>query len=67
MTLVGLSEAFQNAIRFSHIFGTETLVFWIRDTLRINYLTLIQFERRLKNFAARNMTKKKKKSEEKQH
>lgn len=62
MILIDLSGNFQNAItnpRFSHIFGTETLIFWITDTLRINYLTLIQFERRLKNYAARSMAKNK--------
>lgn len=61
MTRVGLTQSFQNAITdpaFFAIFATETLLFWIKDTLRINYLTLIQLQRRLKNYAIRHIAKK---------
>jgi hypothetical protein len=63
MTQIGLTQQMQDAIldpRFSTIFGTETLRFWIDDTLRINYLTLIQLLRRLKNHATGSVAKKKK-------
>jgi hypothetical protein len=52
MTQIGLTQQMQDAIldpRFSTIFGTETLRFWIDDTLRINYLTLMHLLRRLKS------------------
>jgi hypothetical protein len=62
MTQIGLTQTMQDAIldpRFSTIFGTETLRFWIDDTLRINYLTLMQLLRRLKNHATGSIAKKK--------
>jgi hypothetical protein len=62
MTLIGLTQPIQDAIfdpRFSAIFGTKTLRFWIDDTLRINYLTLIQLLYRLKKHATRSIAKKK--------
>lgn len=64
MTLIGLTPQFQDAIldpRFSHIFLTETTKFWIDDTLRINYLTLLLLQSRLKNHANRVIAKKAKK------
>ena len=63
MTQIGLTQQIQDAIldpRFSAIFGTKTLRFWIDDTLRINYLTLIQLLHRLKKHATRSIAKKKK-------
>jgi hypothetical protein len=63
MTQIGLTQQIQDAIldpRFSAIFGTETLRFWIDDTLRINYLTLVQFLHRLKKHATCSIAKKKK-------
>ena len=59
---IGLTQQVQDAItdpRFSTILGTETLYFWVKDTLRINYLTLIQLQCRLKNHATRSLAKKK--------
>lgn len=61
MTRIGLSQQFQDAItdpHFSTIFGTETLLFWIQDTLRINYLTLEQLQRRLIDHANRSIAKR---------
>ena len=61
MTALGLTEQLQDALtdpRFSTIFWTETAVYWIKDTLRINYLTLVQLQRRLSNHAARSLAKK---------
>jgi hypothetical protein len=63
MTQIGLTQQIQDAIldpRFSAIFGTETLRFWIDDTLRINYLTLMQLLHRLKKYAMRSIVKKEK-------
>jgi hypothetical protein len=63
MTQIGLTQQIQDAIldpRFSAIFGTETLRFWIDDTLRVNYLTLMQLLYRLKKHATRSIAKKKK-------
>jgi hypothetical protein len=63
MTQIGLTQQMQDAIldpRFSTIFGTETFRFWIDDTLRINYLSLVQLLRRLKNHATGSIAKKKK-------
>jgi hypothetical protein len=63
MTQIGLTQQMQDAIldpRFSTIFGTNSLLFWIDDTLRINYLTLIQLLRRLKNLATCSRAKKEK-------
>jgi hypothetical protein len=56
MTQIGLKQQMQG---FSAIFSTQTLRFWIDDTLRINYLTLVQL-RRLKNHATGSIAKKKK-------
>jgi hypothetical protein len=63
MTRIGLTQQMQDAIldpRFSAIFGTGTLRCWIDDTLRINYLTLVQLLRRLKNHATASIAKKQK-------
>jgi hypothetical protein len=65
MTQIGLTQQIQDTIldpRFSVIFGTKTLHFWIDDTLRINYLTLIQLLQRLKNQATRSIAKKTKRA-----
>jgi hypothetical protein len=43
MERAGLSEDFQSAItdpRFSYIAGTQTLQYWIEDTLHLNYITV---------------------------
>lgn len=61
MTALGLNQQLQDALtdpRFSTIFWTETAVYWIKDTLRINYLTLIQLQSRLSNHATRSLLKK---------
>jgi hypothetical protein len=65
MTQIGLTQQIQDTIldpRFSVIFGTKTLHFWVDDTLRINYLTLIQLLDRLKNQATRSIAKKTKRA-----
>lgn len=61
MTLLGLTPKFQDAIldpHFSHVFLTETIKFWVDDTLRINYLALLQLQSRLKNHANRTIVEK---------
>lgn len=61
MTALGLTQQLQDALtdpRFSAIFWTETAVYWIKDTLRINYLTLVKLQRRLSNHAIRSIAEK---------
>lgn len=61
MAQLGLTEDFQDAITdpcFSRILWTERPIYWIKDTLRINYLTLIQLQNRLSNHAKRSLAKK---------
>jgi hypothetical protein len=62
MTLLGLSQDFQDRItdpEFADMLGTDTLLFWIQDTLRIGFLTVEQLQRRLKVHASRKLAKKK--------
>lgn len=63
MTYLGLSPEIKDAImdpRFSSLLWTESPVYWIRDTLRINYLTLLQLQSRLSNHAIRRQAEKSK-------
>ncbi|CAN8098057.1 unnamed protein product [Discula destructiva] len=56
MTKIGLNKEFQDAImdpRFASIFGTETLKFWIKDTLTSRYHTIAYLQRRCRNMALR--------------
>ncbi|MCJ1223709.1 hypothetical protein MMC12_000352 [Toensbergia leucococca] len=62
MAKIGMSQDFQDALtdpRFTSICGTETLHYWVKDTLMINYATLLQLQARLKNHAARSRAVKK--------
>jgi hypothetical protein len=64
MVRVGLNAKLRDAITdpsFSAIFSTASLHFWVDDTLRINWLTLLQLLRRLKSCAITSVTKKKQK------
>lgn len=63
MTRLGLSRDFQDAILdplHSAVYGTQTLHYWVNDTLRINYLTLELLQDRLKDYAGKSVAKKKK-------
>ncbi|KAK7735540.1 hypothetical protein SLS53_007453 [Cytospora paraplurivora] len=56
MTKVGLDKEFQDAIldpRYASIFGTETLKFWIKDTLASRHHTIAYLQRRYRNMALR--------------
>jgi hypothetical protein len=60
MTRLGLDQKFQQAIAdpcFAAMFGIETLLFWIKNTLRINYLSLLQLHKLLKNHTNRTIVK----------
>ncbi|KAL0253301.1 hypothetical protein SLS55_010273 [Diplodia seriata] len=54
MTQMGLNEAMQDALtdpRFAGVAGTETLQFWILDTLRVNYDALFTLQDGLRDVA----------------
>ncbi|KAL1647137.1 hypothetical protein SLS58_002908 [Diplodia intermedia] len=54
MTRMGLNEAMQDALtdpRFAGVAGTETLRFWIFDTLRVNYDALFRMQDGLRDVA----------------
>lgn len=54
--MVGLKKEFQDAIldpRFISIFGTESVKFWIKDTLESRYRSLAKLQRRRRNSASR--------------
>ncbi|KKY16203.1 hypothetical protein UCDDS831_g07186 [Diplodia seriata] len=54
MTQMGLNEAMQDALtdpRFAGVAGTETLQFWILDTLRVNYDALFTLQDGLRDIA----------------
>ncbi|KAJ9370928.1 hypothetical protein DTO282E5_4457 [Paecilomyces variotii] len=51
---IGLNLQIQEAItdpRFSHIFGTETLHYWAKDTVQTNYAALFSRQRLLRRHA----------------
>lgn len=61
MTSLGINKDSQDAItdpRFTQIFETETLQYWLTDTLKTNYLTLQELRGRLKQHAKRSAAKK---------
>ena len=65
MTKFGLSPEFRDAImnpRFSALLWKKSPAYWIRDTLRINYLTLLQLQSRLSNHAIRRLAEKSKRA-----
>ncbi|OBT86046.1 hypothetical protein VE02_05525 [Pseudogymnoascus sp. 03VT05] len=52
MALVGLTTDFQDRMlgpRFKTVYGTENLLFWVLDTLKVGYLALEQLHDRLKD------------------
>lgn len=52
MTKLGIRKETQNAIldeRFRDVFGTQTLQFWIEDTLKVNYATLLRLHDQANN------------------
>jgi hypothetical protein len=47
MTKLGIKKEVQDTIldeRFRNVFGTQTLQFWIEDTIRVNYTTLLRLQ-----------------------
>jgi hypothetical protein len=64
MIKLGLLQSVQDAILdpgFSQVYNTETLGFWIEDTLKVNYTTLLQLLVRLQDQANIELSKKKSK------
>ncbi|KAB2569615.1 hypothetical protein DBV05_g11705 [Lasiodiplodia theobromae] len=62
MTRMGISTKMQDALtdpEFADIAATEMQQFWIRDTLKINYLTLLQLQRRLKEIESSGQSEEK--------
>jgi hypothetical protein len=60
MQRVGINQQICNAImnpRFTDIFLTDTLHFWVKDTMHINWSTLLSRKRQLKKGAATTMAK----------
>jgi hypothetical protein len=54
LTRLGLKESLRDAIldpQFRRIFETQSLLFWVKDSLRINYWTLVGLQGRLKEHA----------------
>ncbi|KAJ5822280.1 uncharacterized protein N7525_011564 [Penicillium rubens] len=45
--------------RFSHIFGTQTLAYWAKDTVETNYATLLGQQQFPRSHANRRMARKK--------
>ncbi|KAL8893219.1 MAG: hypothetical protein Q9192_005480 [Flavoplaca navasiana] len=65
MSRMGLTQSTQDRIldpRFEQIRGTESIKAWVKDTVRVNYLTLLQLQQRLKAAAIYTHKKKKRKS-----
>lgn len=64
MTNLGIRQAVQDAIldpNFTQVYNTETLEFWIEDTLKVNYATLLRLLGRLQDQANIELSKKTKK------
>lgn len=60
---MGLSQELQDILlnpRFGVFFTTETLHFWVRDTLRLRYQTIYYLQQRCHNMAIRSRHAKKK-------
>ncbi|KAH8730676.1 hypothetical protein GQ44DRAFT_699677 [Phaeosphaeriaceae sp. PMI808] len=58
---IGIKKSLRDGIldpRFRHIFETQSLLFWVRDSLRINYWTLVGLQTRLKEYVE-HVSKKK--------
>ena len=54
LTRLGIKESLRDGIldpKFRHIFETQSLLFWVKDSLRINYWTLVGLQGRLKDYA----------------
>jgi hypothetical protein len=52
MTRLGIRKEVQDTIldqRFRDVFGTETLQFWIEETIRVNYTTLLRLQDQANN------------------
>ena len=61
--VVGLASWLQDAIldtKHSAIFATETLSYWLKDTLKINYHTLDHLLIRLKRYGVRSVARRNK-------
>ncbi|KAL8906416.1 MAG: hypothetical protein Q9207_002040 [Kuettlingeria erythrocarpa] len=70
MQRMGLSEPTRKAImdpHFDQIRGTESIGYWASDTVRVNWLTLLQLQKRLKEAATYTRAKKKHKRESAQN
>ncbi|KAL8854171.1 MAG: hypothetical protein Q9221_001094 [Calogaya cf. arnoldii] len=66
MTMMGITTSIQDRIlngRFENIRLTQPIVFWVQNTIEINYKTLLVLQKRLKTAANFTHAKKKKKRE----
>lgn len=62
MTGLGISNELQESLtdpQFSQIFRSETLSFWLKDTMKIRYVTLEMLLQRLKSYAGETIAKRK--------
>jgi hypothetical protein len=65
LTRLGIKKSLRDGIldpKFRHIFETQSLLFWVKDSLRINYWTLVGLQGRLKEHAKHVSKRKVKKS-----
>jgi hypothetical protein len=61
LTRIGIKKSLRDGIldaNFRHIFETQTLLYWVKDSLEINYWTLVGLQGRLKEHAAKGKAKK---------
>jgi hypothetical protein len=65
LTRLGIKESLRDGIldpRFRDVFETQSLLFWVKDSLRINYWTLVGLQGRLKEHVEHVSKRKAKKS-----
>ncbi|KAL1847572.1 hypothetical protein Plec18167_009439 [Paecilomyces lecythidis] len=65
---IGLNLQIQEAItdpRFSHVFATETLYYWTKDTIQTNYISLLSRQTRLRNYTDQHSKKYKRPTDQK--
>ncbi|KAK5358067.1 hypothetical protein LTR20_009253 [Exophiala xenobiotica] len=58
---IGINQKLRDAIldpEFKHLLGTDSLTYWVLDSLTTNFATLQQLQIRLKNHAVRSRGKK---------
>jgi len=59
MTTIGISNELQDALldsRFTQLFKSESLLYWLKDSMKLRLATLEQLLERLKSYASRTIT-----------